>query len=147
MADESQDKEQKTLDPSAKRYEDAYKKGQAPISKDFNNFAFLVVCLGVCAWILPWCLRRTLDFLTNFISMSCELHVDTPDNLGFLLKNVLLKIVEILWVPFFALMLAAVVVGLSQSYKAISTKSIQPKASHISLMKIEQTFFLYFFTM
>jgi flagellar biosynthetic protein FlhB len=73
--------------------------------------------------------------------MSCELHVDTPDNLGFLLKNVLLKMVEVLWVPFFALMLAAVVVGLSQSYKAISTKSIQPKASHISLMKGLQRIF------
>lgn len=141
MADESPDKEQKTLDPSVKRYDDAYKKGQAPISKDFNNFAFLVMCLGVFAWILPWCLRRTLDFLTNFISLSCELHIGTPSDLGFLFKNILLKMAEVLWAPFFALVLGAIAVGLSQSYKAISTKSIQPKASHISLMKGMQRIF------
>lgn len=141
MADEAPDKEQKTLDPSAKRYEDAYKKGQAPISKDFNNFAFLVACLGVCAWILPWSLRRTLDFLASFISFSCELHVDTPSKLSFLFKSTLVKLVESLWVPFFALMLAAIIVGLSQSYKAISTKLIKPKASHLSLTKGMQRIF------
>lgn len=135
MADESPDKEQKTLDPSAKRLEDAYKKGQAPISKDFNNFAFLVACLGVCAWVLPWCFRRTLDFLASFIGMSCELHVDTSSKLGFLFKSTLLKLVDALWVPFLVLMLAAIIVGLGQSYKAISTKLIEPKASHLSLMK------------
>jgi flagellar biosynthesis protein FlhB len=82
MADESPDKEQKTLDPSVKRYEDAYKKGQAPISKDFNNFAFLVVCLGVFAWILPWCLRRTLDFLTNLVPV-----INKEFSIRKLLKN------------------------------------------------------------
>ncbi len=141
MADESPDKEQKTLDPSAKRLEDAYKKGQAPISKDFNNFAFLVACLGVCAWVLPWCFRRTLAFLASFISMSCELHVDTPSKLGFLFKSTLLKLVDALWIPFLVLMLAAIIVGLSQSYKAISAKLIEPKVSHISLMKGMQRIF------
>jgi len=135
MADEAPDKEQKTLDPSAKRYEDAYKKGQAPISKDFNNFAFLVACLGIFAWVLPWSLRRALDFLATFISMSCELHVDTPSRLGFLFKNTLLKLAGALWVPFLALMLAAIVVGLGQSYKAISSQLIAPKMSHLSLAK------------
>lgn len=137
MAEENQnqDKEQKTLDPSAKRYEDAYKKGQAPISKDFNNFIFLVTCLGICAWILPWCLRRTLNFLSNFIVMSGELQVGTVSNLSFLLKNTLLKLIETLWIPFLLLILAALAVGLSQSYKAISAKLIEPKLSHISPMQ------------
>ncbi len=135
MADEEPDKEQKTLDPSQKRYDDAYKKGQAPISKDLNNFIFLCACLGVCLWIFPWCFHQTLNFLTTFISMSCEMHIDTPKQLGFLLKNISLKIIEVLWIPFLSLMLAAIAVGLGQSYKAISAKSIKPKASHISLMK------------
>ncbi|MCE2716460.1 MAG: flagellar biosynthesis protein FlhB [Pseudomonadota bacterium] len=137
MAEENQeqDKEQKTLDPSAKRYEDAYKKGQAPISRDLNNFIFLVACLGVCAWVLPWCLRRVLDFLSGFISMSGELQIDTISKLSFLLKNTFLKLIETLWIPFLSLMLAATAVGLGQSYKAISSKLIEPKMSHISIMQ------------
>lgn len=135
MSDEAPDKEQKTLDPSAKRYEDAYKKGQAPISKDFNNFAFLVACLGILAWVLPWSLRRVLDFLATFISVSCELHVDTPSKLGFIFKNTLLKLAGALWAPFLALMLAAIVVGVGQSYKAISSQLIVPKMSNLSLAK------------
>lgn len=141
MADETPDKEQKTLEPSVKRYEDAYKKGQVPISRDFNNFIFLMACLGVCAWVFPWCFKRALNFLTTFLSMPCELHIDTPDQLGFLFKNILIKIIEIFWIPFVLLMLASIIVGLSQSYKAISAESIQPKTSHISLMKgIERIF-------
>lgn len=129
---QDQDKEQKTLDPSAKRYEDAYKKGQAPISKDFNNFIFLIACLGVCTWILPWCLRRTLNLLSSFISMSGELQIDTISKLNLLLKNTFFRLIENLWVPFFALIITAITVGLSQSYKAISSKLIEPKMSHLS---------------
>ena len=135
MADEEPDKEQKTLEPSQKRYEDAYKKGQAPISRDLNNFIFLSACLCICLWIFPWCFHRALSFLTTFISMSGEIRIDTSRQLGFLLRNISLKMIEVLWIPFLSLMVAAIAVGLGQSYKAISTKSIQPKASHISLMK------------
>lgn len=136
MADEEEpDKEQKTLDPSEKRYKDAYKKGQIPISKDFNNFIFLVACLGICVWAFPWCFHRALNYLATFIGMCCELHVETPKHLALLYKSMLFKMIEVLWIPFLSLVVAAIAVGLAQSYRAISTKSIQPKLSHISLTK------------
>ena len=103
MADEAPDKEQKTLDPTAKRLEDAYKKGQIPISKDLNNFIFLFGCLGVVVWCLPFCFHQSMKFLATFISMSCELSVDTPEQTGFLFKNLLLKMLKVLWIPFLVL--------------------------------------------
>ncbi len=135
MADEAPDKEQKTLDPTAKRLEDAYKKGQIPISKDLNNFIFLFGCLGVVVWCLPFCFHQSMKFLATFISMSCELSVDTPEQTGFLFKNLLLKMLKVLWIPFLVLILAAILVGLGQSYKAISLASLKPKGSHVSPMK------------
>ncbi len=133
MADDTPDKEQKTLDPTAKRLEDAYKKGQAPISRDFNNFFFLVACLGVCLWILPKSLSKGMSFLTTFIGMSGEMSIDSSHQLGFLFQHIFFKLTDALWVPFLVLVLAAIAVGLSQSYKAISTQSLKPKASHISI--------------
>ena len=133
MADDTPDKEQKTLDPTAKRLEDAYKKGQAPISRDFNNFFFLVACLGVCLWILPKSLSLAMNFLTTFISMSGDINIDSPHQLSFLFQHIFFKLTEALWAPFLVLVLAAIAVGLSQSYKAISTKSLKPKASHVSI--------------
>lgn len=136
MADDNApDKDQKTLDPTEKRYEDAYKKGQAPISRDFNNFIFLLACLGVFAWCLPFCFSRAVKFLSMLISMSGDIDLSSPAETGVIFKDILKKMLEVLWVPFFALILAAIAAGLGQSYKAISLQSIKPKASHLSIMK------------
>ena len=133
MADGSPDKEQKTLDPTAKRLEDAYKKGQIPISRDFNNFFFLAAVLCSFIWVLPWSLNHAMKALTIFFSMSEDINLDTPKQFGNIFEGIFLKLATALAPTFLLLSLTAFFVGLLQSYKAITTKNLKPKFSHISI--------------
>jgi flagellar biosynthesis protein FlhB len=134
MADDAPDKEQKTLDPTAKRYEDAYKKGQIPISRDLNNLFFIAAILCVFLWVLPWSLSQVMKTLTLFFSMSEDINIDTPNQLSSIFNGIFFRLVAALGPPFILLMLAAIAIGLGQSYKAISTKSLMPKFSNISIV-------------
>lgn len=136
MADgNDSDKEQKTLEPSAKRLEDAYKKGQITVSKDLNNFIFLIACLAVCAWILPMCFKKALKLFTNFISMPAEIRLETYEQFSFIYASVLINVMQAFWAPFAILAIAALAVGLGQTYKGISLENIQFKFSRVSIVQ------------
>lgn len=134
MAEENNsDKEQKTLDPSAKRLEDAYKKGQIPLSRDLNNFVFLAACLVICAWILPLCFKKAMSFLSTFISMPGEIRIENYQQFSFLYTDILIKSIQAFWMPFAILAITSIAIGLGQTYKGISLENIQIKLSRISI--------------
>jgi flagellar biosynthetic protein FlhB len=133
MAEENDsDKEQKTLDPSAKRLEDAYKKGQIPLSRDLNNFVFLVACLVICAWVLPFCCKKAISLFATFISMPGEIRIENYRQFSLVYANLVIKVIQAFWMPFAIISLAALAVGLGQTYRGISLENIQMKLSRIS---------------
>ncbi len=134
MADgEGPDKDQKTLDPTEKRLRDAYKKGQAPISRDLNSWVFLSGCFVVCIWILPSSFHKLANLLSEFFQFNSSFHIDHADSLKAIIKYTALGVFDALWLPFLSLMGVAIAIGLSQSFKAISAESIQFKLQRISI--------------
>jgi flagellar biosynthetic protein FlhB len=84
---EDDDDSQKTEDPSERRLEEAFKKGQVVYSKEITNFLMLLVLTFTISWVAPSIMRKTSYNLSGFIEHSHEINVD-EGSLGRLLLDV-----------------------------------------------------------
>jgi flagellar biosynthetic protein FlhB len=78
---EDDDDAQKTEDPSQKRLEDAFKKGQGVNSREVTNFLLILVLSVTISWMIPGIMSKSSINLSNFIEHAHDIEVE-QENLG-----------------------------------------------------------------
>lgn len=130
MAQDSEtEQSQKTEQPTAKRLEDARKKGQIPQSKDVLFWANLCALTLLVSLVMPQIGKSFLQTLTPFLESPHQLMLGNQHISSFLLKNLLLKV----GLPLVMFMAILIFVGLLQNRFVVSLESLKPKLSKISL--------------
>jgi flagellar biosynthetic protein FlhB len=92
MADgDDKDKDQATEDPTQRKIDDAYKKGQIIYSKDLCNVLMFIILIMAIQIIVPNLFLYKLNSLTSFVNYADQLDFTNMDNL----KKVLFRSVYI----------------------------------------------------
>ncbi|MBY0356192.1 MAG: flagellar biosynthesis protein FlhB [Rickettsiales bacterium] len=134
MAEDDNDQDSKTEEPSQKRLEDARKKGQIPSSKELNTFFLFATLALVLSTMAASLSRDTMSILSTFISRPEDISSDFG-NLHILLEHVVAEMGSVMLVPLFMFMLAALAAGGLQTRFNISAESLKPKLEKISILK------------
>lgn len=132
MADE--DQEQKTEDPTQKRLEEAYKKGNVPFSREITNFLFMAVLATTVAGFAPGILKDVRDLLIPFLANADSLAADRA-GIGSLLFKVSLGGLAAIAMPVVGVMLAACAASFLQNGFMLSSEPIMPQLERISPLK------------
>ncbi len=133
MADD-QDKSEKTEEPTAKRIDDAFKKGQVPKSQEMNHWFMLAggtLVLGLfSADIADGVVRHFTQFLSapHTIKVEAGVLLQLADEKGF-------KVLGFLSLPLLILVIAALAGNLLQHRLVFSTQKMIPELSKLSPMQ------------
>lgn len=133
MAEGDQDDDQKTEEPTQKRLDDAFKKGNVPHSREVGSFLMMFVLALTVAWFLPPVLRDIGQLLKPFIADPANMPTDGKQ-LGELLEHVLFGSMAVIAAPVLAAMIAGLAGSFMQNGLVISGESLMPKLSKISPM-------------
>jgi len=131
---EDQDDSQKTEEPTQRKIEEAFKKGQMPFSREVGSFLILLVLTLFVMSVMPWIMGKT--------QMSLGVYIHSPDIIpmdsGSLMRVMagLLKEVGLLMaIIFIGTIAAGVFATVAQNGFHASTESITQKFEKISLIK------------
>lgn len=128
MADDEDDA-QKTEDPTAKKLEQARKKGQVPLSREVNNWMILCAGAVVVLMMIEPLYVRLLDVATTYIAQAHSFTLSGAEAaLGQGVKEVMLA----LTVPFLVFLIVAFFSPFLQIGPLWSPEAIIPKISKIS---------------
>ena len=133
MAEESQDKSQKTEEPTQKRLEDSRRKGQIPSSREVNNWIMILAGTLVVMMFAPAMMRDMLRVMRKFIELPHAMPMDAV-HVGEVLTGLFLDIGFILLVPMLILFGAALATGLIQNGLILAPDRLKPKLEKISLL-------------
>jgi flagellar biosynthetic protein FlhB len=134
MAEEGEDPESKTEDPTQRRLDDALEKGQVINSREVTSFFMLIVLAMLTSWVLPYTYNNTGLMLKSLIENSHDIDISEK---GFktLMISLLLKVFTYSVVPLFALMIAAILASFVQQGQInISSEPLMPDLSRISVI-------------
>jgi flagellar biosynthetic protein FlhB len=111
MAEEEDDDLQKTEEPTQKRLQDAFDRGQGINSREVTNFLlFLVLAVAIC-WMMPVIMRKSTANLSSFIENAHIIEVE-KGNLGKVLIRAISKNFGLILLP----MLLMIVVVIFSSF-------------------------------
>ncbi len=131
---EEQDEAQKTEDPTAKKLEDARKKGQVPLSREVNNWMMLFAGTMVIALLGAPIMSRIALILRAYLE-----HADAfPSGAGgiaYALGGGLSSIAGVLVLPFLCLMAIAFLAPFLQIGPLWSFETMKPDISKLSPLK------------
>jgi flagellar biosynthetic protein FlhB len=131
MADDGQDQEQKTEQPTSKRLEEAINKGQVPFSREVTSFLLLFVLAMTVAAFTPTMMVNTKILLLPFIANAESIPVDMK-GVSTIFYNVTFSSLAIIAVPLVCIILAIFGASLIQNGFHISADPIMPKLNKIS---------------
>jgi flagellar biosynthetic protein FlhB len=134
MAEGDDDKEQKTEQPTSKRLEEAYKKGNVPFSREVGHFMIMLMIAATVAYFAPDMMRRSAGMLIPFLESNYQMPVD-EDGVALLLKKLLFGSLGILALPSIGAMALLIASALAQNGVVLTSEPIQPQLSRISLME------------
>ena len=134
MAEENQDKSQKTEEPTQKRLDDARKKGQVAVSREVNHWFMILAATIMVMMLLPSAMTSFGGIFTKFIEQP---HLISTDLIAMteVLKGTWKDSVLVMLPTLVLLVLAAIAAGLIQNGLIISTEQMKPKLEKISLGK------------
>ncbi len=136
----SDDQDQKTEPPSAKRLEEAREHGQLPVSREVAVWTSMLGVLMVMSMAVPPLMSRMYDFLRDFIASSHAISL-SEGNAQSLFLHIFTQIAMISGVAFL-LLLAAMVMGyMVQTGFFFSLDLIVPDFSRLSPMRGLQRLF------
>lgn len=134
MFDDDEDKASKTEDASEHKLKKAKEDGNVPTSKEVNNFFALFAATLVIFLAVPPFLQDLMNIMGNLFQNAGNIRINqgTADLILFETSKEFFKALA----PVFGIfVLFALVGGLIQNGIIISTKSIEPKLSKISIIK------------
>ncbi|MFO0388781.1 MAG: flagellar biosynthesis protein FlhB [Alphaproteobacteria bacterium] len=131
MADDDQDQEQKTEQPTSKRLEEAINKGQVPFSREITSFLLLFVLAMTVAAFAPTMMINTKILLLPFIMNAESIPVDVK-GVSTVLSDVAFSSLAIISVPLVCIILAILGSSILQNGFHISSEPVMPKLDKIS---------------
>jgi flagellar biosynthetic protein FlhB len=131
---EGQDDASKTEEPTAKRMDDARKRGQVAVSREVNSWSVLLAATLTLAALAPSLADRTRAMLVGFLAEPHLLRVDVSNIRDLVLDVCVATAIAI--APIIAAVLAAgLAAGIVQIGWLYAPEAIQPKLSKISPMQ------------
>lgn len=132
MAGEEDDS-QKTEEPTQKKIDDTRKKGQVPLSREFNNWIMLLAGTILLAGFGGDIMSDLFVILRSIVEQSAFARFDAKDgHVGEVLSDVLFKVAGVLAMPMLFFVIAAIVGPFSQVGPLLSFESIKPSLNKIS---------------
>jgi flagellar biosynthesis protein FlhB len=131
MADDEQDPENKTEQPSQKRLEEAFKKGNIPFSREVTSFLLLAFLAAIVAWFSPYMLKNARELLFPYIANSYDIPTDKA-SIGYLLRNVAFGSLGVIAIPLVGSIIVAIAASFLQNGLVLSNEPIMPKLERIS---------------
>jgi flagellar biosynthetic protein FlhB len=132
MAEDTDDS-QKTEEPTAKKLEDARKKGQVATSREISNLAMIGAGTLVLIAFGGAMFRDLGTTLLTFVQSPDSIPTD-PQHLRIVMLHVLKQVGLAMLVPLLVFLAAAVASGLAQNGLVISPERIMPQLDRISLV-------------
>ena len=133
MADD-QDDSQKTEEPSQRKIEEAFRKGQVPFSREVGNFLMLLTLTLFVMAIMPWIMGRAGLSLSVFIH-SPDLIAADAGNLLRVMFNLVKEFGLLMAIVFVGTIAMGVFATVAQTGFNVSAESIMPKLSKVSLIE------------
>ncbi len=140
MAEDTQDKSQKTEEPTQKRLEDSRRKGQVPSSREVNNWIMILAGTLVVMIFGPAMMRDLRIELRKFIEKPHAMLLDAVQTRD-VVANLFIEVGGILLVPMLILFGAALATGLVQNGLVLAPERLKPKLEKISLLGGVKTLF------
>ncbi len=131
---EEQDDSQKTEQPTQKRLEEAFKKGQKASSREINHFFILLGLMFAVTVMMPGILQDFRRLLLPYIAMPDEIALDFGNfrnNMSDLLLSTLLIMLPLALM----MMVLAIASGMVQNRINFALESIKPKWEKVSPLK------------
>ncbi len=130
---EGGDKEDKTEEPTAKRLDDAKKKGQVVTSQEVKHFFILLGGLVVVTNFLPPAFRDIVSHLRRFIALP---HQVAPDevSIGDFVTSTLAEIAVVLLIPFLLMTVFAIASSMAQTGPMYSPEATKMKWDKLNPM-------------
>lgn len=135
MADneEGTDDSQKTEEPTARRLEEARKRGQVIYSREVSNWLMLFAATVLIVMAGPGIMADLSDTLSRFIANAHEMPVD-GDGLHKLLSGLFWHVMGVLALPFLVLAGVGIFAGFIQTGPIFTLDPIKPDISKISIV-------------
>lgn len=131
MADEGEDKDQKTHDPTQKKLDDALKKGDVAKSQDLVSWFLLFMATLIVATMAAGSAGGLAVPLKNLIA-NADLVIVDRSGLMKLYVSLVLAIIVAIGLPLLGLFLTGIGANMMQHRLVLSTESLKPKFSKIS---------------
>lgn len=133
MSDE-QDDASKTEEPTAKRLEEARRKGQVAMSRELNSWLMLLTATILIMALSPSTLANLTQVLRTYLEQAYALP-GVPGGFKIVLGGAFRETLSILALPFLILMMAAFLGPFLQIGPLFAPEIIKPDISKISLVK------------
>ncbi len=133
MAQDEQDKSQKTEQPSERKLERVRKEGQIVLSKEVNHWFMICGLILLVIFALPGSLQNLVRFLKYYIEYNSQITINCSD-IYVNLKDITLCAGRSLLYPFLVLSCCAICSGAIQTRFMISLAQLKPKLSKLSIM-------------
>jgi flagellar biosynthetic protein FlhB len=131
MAEDNQDQEQKTEQPTQKRLEEAYKKGNVPFSREVSSFLMLAMLAITVTWLAPTIFKNTRNLLVPFLADADSIPTDRI-GLGHVLSKLAFGSVGVLALPLIGTVFIALAASFLQNGFNLSLDPILPRLDKIS---------------
>jgi flagellar biosynthetic protein FlhB len=125
------DDQEKTEEPTSKKLQEAFDKGNVAFSRELGSFFMLMLLAALVAYYSPGILRATRDMLIGFIEHAGDMPVD-QQGVGIILHRLAMQSLAVLSVPLLGSVVLAIAASVLQNGVVLSAESIKPKFSKIS---------------
>ncbi len=132
--DQSQDKSQKTEEPTQKKLEDARKKGQGISSREVNNWVMLIAGSVVVVGFAPGLMSEMAHLMMPFLAAPDLITISRGGAAGGV-GGLAGSVFGILAPTIALLVIAALATGIIQRGFLVSAENIKPSLSKISIIK------------
>ncbi len=132
MADD-QDEDQKTEQPTQKRLDEAYKKGNVPFSREIGNFMIMLMIALTVSWFSADIMRNSAKMLAPFLASADTMPTDAS-GVGMLLGKLVFGSMGILAGPVVGVIAALLLASFAQNGFVLSSEPIMPQLSRISIL-------------
>lgn len=134
MSDDDQDDASKTEDPSQKRLDDAFKKGQVVTSREVNSFFLLLSLTAIIIWLSPGIMHDLMLRLARYVTMPDDIDVDKA-SFGNEMGSLMSDVMGIMLLPSVVVIASIFAANIVQNRFVFSADPIAPKLSKISPLK------------
>ncbi|KIE04964.1 Flagellar biosynthetic protein FlhB [Candidatus Jidaibacter acanthamoeba] len=135
MSDDK-DTDQKTEEPTQRRIDEAFKKGQVITSKEVNNFITLLAFTILLSWVYPYLLKMIQNKISFYIYSAHQLVIgDNWISIMHLVKRLIFDFLFILSIPLVIAVITIIFSNFAQHGFVLSAEVLKFDLSKISPMK------------